>query len=342
MVAGTWWSGAERMQPKANDLHGVGGEAGCVARCPSNETKSIIETLWEKVRRDAQEIIAPGVSFSLREKMPETGRARDSRQRAGNSRRAVDGAGGDSMPRKPSQGVAGARDVPRDDVRLDGIPRLGANQRPRLTRPRPPRPTPPRLAGVRNAYAAHADGATGFYVDEGSTYTNPHDGGVREALVRAVRAWPDLFAPADQPGTADDRVLDLSCGSGEVTAALVAAGVHLDRIDACDPYTGAAYERRIGKKCANIPAPRTPRVVHGDAFPLLQGRTRESIPRWRPVRWILTHENLPRRSIPHSPEPRRGPSRTSRAASSPTEAGARSSVPSPCTSALEITSRRCA
>lgn len=249
---------------------------------------------------------------------------------------------GDSMRRKPSQGVAGARDVPRDDVRLDGIPRLGANQRPRLTRPRPPRPTPPRLAGVRNAYAAHADGATGFYVDEGSTYTNPHDGGVREALVRAVRAWPDLFAPADQPGTADDRVLDLSCGSGEVTAALVAAGVHLDRIDACDPYTGAAYERRIGKKCANIPAPRTPRVVHGDAFPLLQGRTRESIPRWRPVRWILTHENLPRRSIPHSPEPRRGPSRTSRAASSPTEAGARSSVPSPCTSALEITSRRCA
>ena len=113
---------------------------------------------------------------------------------------------------------------------------------------------------MRNAYAAHADGATGFYVDEGSTYTNPHDGGVREALVRAVRAWPDLFAPADQPGTAD-RILDLSCGSGEVTAALVAAGVKLDRIDACDPYTGAAYERRIGKKCANLPAPRTPRGV---------------------------------------------------------------------------------
>ena len=130
---------------------------------------------------------------------------------------------------------------------------------------------------MRNAYAAHADGATGFYVDEGSTYTNPHDGGVREALVRAVRAWPDLFAPADQPGTAD-RILDLSCGSGEVTAALVAAGVKLDRIDACDPYTGAANDRRIGKKCANLPAPRTPRGVR---------RTR-------------THENPPRRSVAHS------------------------------------------
>jgi hypothetical protein len=29
----------------------------------------------------------------------------------------------------------------------------------------------------------------------------------------------------------------LQRGSGEVTAALVAAGVSLDRIDACDPYT---------------------------------------------------------------------------------------------------------
>ena len=30
-------------------------------------------------------------------------------------------------------------------------------------------------------------------------------------------------------------------------AALVAAGVDADRIDACDPYTGDAYTRRIGK-----------------------------------------------------------------------------------------------
>ena len=41
--------------------------------------------------------------------------------------------------------------------------------------------------------------------------------------------------------------MDLSCGSGEVTAALVAAGVSIDRIDACDPYTGDAYVRRIGR-----------------------------------------------------------------------------------------------
>ena len=82
---------------------------------------------------------------------------------------------------------------------------------------------------MRNAYAAHTDGATGFYVDEGSTYTNPHDGGVREALVRAVRAWPDLFAPADQPGTAD-RILDLSCGSGEVSRAASPPSADLVRV----------------------------------------------------------------------------------------------------------------
>lgn len=90
-------------------------------------------------------------------------------------------------------------------------------------------------------------------------YTNPHDRGVHEMLVRAVREWPEMWAPPPPPRPAgekktknqgagsgvDDeeededegRILDLSCGSGEVTAALVAAGVSIDRIDACDPYT---------------------------------------------------------------------------------------------------------
>ena len=75
-------------------------------------------------------------------------------------------------------------------------------------------------------------------------------------LVRAVREWPEIWAPPPPPppretaesavkeseGEGEEeqdegRILDLSCGSGEVTAALVAAGVSIDRIDACDPYT---------------------------------------------------------------------------------------------------------
>ena len=109
---------------------------------------------------------------------------------------------------------------------------------------------------MRNAYASHEAGATGYYADEGARYVNPHDGGVREMLARATRDWPELWG-MEAPGNIDDksngdefgdRILDLSCGSGEVTSALVAAGVPLSRIDACDPYTHEAYLARVGKK----------------------------------------------------------------------------------------------
>ena len=68
----------------------------------------------------------------------------------------------------------------------------------------------------------------------------------------AIRLWPELFRglvtgdPADNDG---ERVLDLSCGAGEVTDALVKAGVPVERVDACDPYTSTAYYRRVGKTC---------------------------------------------------------------------------------------------
>ena len=107
-------------------------------------------------------------------------------------------------------------------------------------------------AGVRNAYAAHEDGATGYYAESGASYANPHDGGVRQCVHDAIRLWPELFRglvtgdPADNDG---ERVLDLSCGAGEVTDALVKAGVPVERVDACDPYTSTAYHRRVGKTC---------------------------------------------------------------------------------------------
>jgi 2-polyprenyl-3-methyl-5-hydroxy-6-metoxy-1,4-benzoquinol methylase len=68
----------------------------------------------------------------------------------------------------------------------------------------------------------------------------------------AIRLWPELFRglvtgdPDDNDG---ERVLDLSCGAGEVTDALVKAGVPVERVDACDPYTSTAYHRRVGKTC---------------------------------------------------------------------------------------------
>ncbi|EEH51435.1 uncharacterized protein MICPUCDRAFT_54310 [Micromonas pusilla CCMP1545] len=128
---------------------------------------------------------------------------------------------------------------------------------------RPPAPSGP--AGVRNAYASHVDGAAGHYRDAGASYANPHEPGVREMLRAAVEAWPTLWAPRgggdDDALAADDgesnaetasvsvssdRILDLSCGSGEVTLALRDAGVSVHRVDACDPYTSEAFARRVG------------------------------------------------------------------------------------------------
>jgi SAM-dependent methyltransferase len=95
------------------------------------------------------------------------------------------------------------------------------------------RQTPP-PRGVRNDYAAHPDGAAGFYADEGSSYRNPHSGAVIGAL--SLLSWSPT-----------DRILDLCCGSGEVTGALVSLGVPLALIEASDPYTGEAYAARWGR-----------------------------------------------------------------------------------------------
>jgi hypothetical protein len=45
-------------------------------------------------------------------------------------------------------------------------------------------------------------------------------------------------------------VLDLACGSGEVTLALIGAGVKPADIDACDPYTMEAIRNRISESNA--------------------------------------------------------------------------------------------
>jgi SAM-dependent methyltransferase len=92
--------------------------------------------------------------------------------------------------------------------------------------------------GVRNAYAAHPDGAAGYYIDEGALYRNPHEDAVEAMVALAVKTWPDVFG---------GRVLDLCCGSGEATLALRTAGIDIANIDACDPYTGAAYQERVGR-----------------------------------------------------------------------------------------------
>jgi SAM-dependent methyltransferase len=88
--------------------------------------------------------------------------------------------------------------------------------------------------------AYEAMGVEGFYLAHGATYRNPHEDGVRGALTMAVATWTlDL-----------SHVLDLACGSGEATLAL--RGLGADRIDGIDPFTGVAYEARVGQAAESV------------------------------------------------------------------------------------------
>ena len=84
------------------------------------------------------------------------------------------------------------------------------------------------------------DGVEGYYRREGHHYRNPHEDALRATLQRCLSWDLDL-----------SRVLDLGAGSGEVTLFLQENGVLPQQIDACDPYTGAAFLERVGRPCAS-------------------------------------------------------------------------------------------
>jgi hypothetical protein len=87
--------------------------------------------------------------------------------------------------------------------------------------------------GIRPAYDEL--GSDEFYRQSSATYRNPHESTVAALVRRAVNEWPIDVTD----------VLDLACGSGEVTLALLQCdGVR--SIHGIDPYTGAAYTERTG------------------------------------------------------------------------------------------------
>lgn len=96
-----------------------------------------------------------------------------------------------------------------------------------------PRKAAPSAPSIRDGYVQH--GVAAFYAQSGHSYRNPHEDGVREAVLS--------FIPELPPG----RILDLACGSGEVTLALREGGIDPDSIDGCDPYTAQAYRERTGR-----------------------------------------------------------------------------------------------
>jgi SAM-dependent methyltransferase len=102
--------------------------------------------------------------------------------------------------------------------------------------------------GIRNEYAAHLGGADGYYREFGHEYRNPHEDGVAAMVARI----PTMF-PESALQTA--AVLDLACGSGEVTIALLESKLcaSANQITACDPYTAEAFAARTKTHRATKP-----------------------------------------------------------------------------------------
>ncbi len=79
-------------------------------------------------------------------------------------------------------------------------------------------------------------GVEEYYSQFGAEYRNPHEPVIAEVLREAVSRWHlDLT-----------QVLDLACGSGEVTLVLQELGAR--RIDGVDPFTGEAFRARTGQQ----------------------------------------------------------------------------------------------
>ncbi|MGI9304077.1 MAG: class I SAM-dependent methyltransferase [Gammaproteobacteria bacterium] len=91
---------------------------------------------------------------------------------------------------------------------------------------------------LRQQYEQH--GVQQYYRGHGARYRNPHESVVQRLLSRMVEEWP-----------VDTRhVLDLACGSGEVTLALGEVGI--TNVDGVDPYTHAAYRNRTGRRAERL------------------------------------------------------------------------------------------
>lgn len=87
---------------------------------------------------------------------------------------------------------------------------------------------------IRHRY--EESGVADFYAQEGDAYRNPHEDCARFALAQAVKLWPLELT----------HVLDLACGSGEMTLELRDLGA--GQIEGVDPYTGRAYRQRTGSE----------------------------------------------------------------------------------------------
>ena len=89
------------------------------------------------------------------------------------------------------------------------------------------------MAHIRHSYEDL--GVDEYYRHHGDQYHNPHVKQVRELVIRGEKILKY------------DRTLDLCCGAGEVSGALIDLG-YLNVVGS-DPFTYRAYERELSRPC---------------------------------------------------------------------------------------------
>lgn len=86
---------------------------------------------------------------------------------------------------------------------------------------------------VRCGYDQH--GLDQYYAIHGADYRNPHE----KIIQKILKSWL-----IQEKRSTEIRVLDLACGSGEISLILRDYGV--EKITGVDPYTAMAYQKRTG------------------------------------------------------------------------------------------------
>lgn len=86
---------------------------------------------------------------------------------------------------------------------------------------------------VREGYAT--EGVEKYYVSHGETYVNPHEHYIDALLIK------------NKNRIDYSKILDLCCGSGEVTGLLQALGYK--NMLGCDPFTARLYREKTGCDC---------------------------------------------------------------------------------------------
>jgi SAM-dependent methyltransferase len=84
---------------------------------------------------------------------------------------------------------------------------------------------------IRPQYEEH--GVSGFYEQFGAAYSNPHEPQIKTLLERSIPEWS-----LDLSG-----VLDLACGSGEISSVILNHG---GTVTGIDPFTFKAFQKRTG------------------------------------------------------------------------------------------------